>query len=194
MDSFKIPASDPDIVARVVKAEARAAAKKEKKKAEAKKARRDAKSKIKQNEAKYGPAPSPIYLPLERGPYKKRLEKTYRAWRMMNQRCYNKKHPSYDVYGGRGVTVHPDWHVHFGDKIRSRECYMRFLNHVGVKPYLSASLDRVDPNWHYTYGNVRWSSPKIQANNKCMHQQALQERASRPPKPRKPRFEPEEKG
>lgn len=34
----------------------------------------------------------------------------YSLWRNMIVRCYNKNHPSYELYGARGVTVSPIWH------------------------------------------------------------------------------------
>ena len=33
----------------------------------------------------------------------------YVVWRGMLQRCYDKKHPAYSDYGGRGVIVCPEW-------------------------------------------------------------------------------------
>ncbi|MBQ0111530.1 MAG: thymidylate synthase [Bacteroidales bacterium] len=35
---------------------------------------------------------------------------TYNLWRNMIVRCYDKKHPSYKLYGAKGVTVSPIWH------------------------------------------------------------------------------------
>lgn len=36
--------------------------------------------------------------------------KAYETWHSMMARCYNKEHQQYDNYGGRGVSVHHDWH------------------------------------------------------------------------------------
>ena len=41
------------------------------------------------------------------GDYNKTI---YSLWRNMLVRCYNKSHPSYKLYGAKGVTVSPIWH------------------------------------------------------------------------------------
>jgi hypothetical protein len=38
----------------------------------------------------------------------------YATWSGMISRCYSPKNQSYENYGGKGVTVHPDWH-HYQD-------------------------------------------------------------------------------
>lgn len=40
----------------------------------------------------------------------KALNRYYRVWSCMLSRCYNKKDPAYDMYGGSGVAVCDDWH------------------------------------------------------------------------------------
>lgn len=35
--------------------------------------------------------------------------KEFNVWRFMIQRCYCKKHSSYNLYGGKGVTVCEQW-------------------------------------------------------------------------------------
>lgn len=42
--------------------------------------------------------------------------KTYSVWKNMIYRCYDKNHKDYKHYGGKGVTVHPEWH--YFDKFR----------------------------------------------------------------------------
>lgn len=40
---------------------------------------------------------------------KKLRRKLYKLWHSMKSRCYNPNHPSYSLYGGRGVTVCDKW-------------------------------------------------------------------------------------
>lgn len=73
----------------------------------------------------------------------------------MKSRCYNTNDPDYKSYGGRGITVCPEWENDFG----------RFFKDMGERPEMT-SLDRVDVNGHYEKDNCRWSTPKVQANNR----------------------------
>ena len=45
-------------------------------------------------------------------------DRLYNLWQSMLSRCYNKNHPSYPVYGGRGVTVSTQW-LCFSDFIQT---------------------------------------------------------------------------
>lgn len=44
--------------------------------------------------------------------------------------------------------------------------FERFLNHIGRRPSGIHSLDRIDNDSGYFPGNVRWATPKEQANNR----------------------------
>ena len=35
--------------------------------------------------------------------------KEYSSWLNMRQRCNNKNNPQYEDYGGRGITICPEW-------------------------------------------------------------------------------------
>ena len=35
--------------------------------------------------------------------------KEYKAWASIKRRCFNKGMSAYSAYGGRGITMHPDW-------------------------------------------------------------------------------------
>lgn len=80
---------------------------------------------------------------------------TYFTWTAMKQRCTNPNAPNYGRYGGRGVSICRRWLRSFSD----------FLNDVGERPE-GKTLDRIDPDGNYEPGNVRWSTPKEQANNR----------------------------
>ena len=81
----------------------------------------------------------------------------YSVWCAMKARCYRRTHPEYFRYGGRGVQVCPQW-LHDP---------ARFIKDMGPRPTLKHSIDRFpDKDGHYEPGNVRWATPKEQANNR----------------------------
>lgn len=83
--------------------------------------------------------------------------KEYGAWVDMKRRCLNPNAKNYARYGGRGITVCPQW-------VNSFEA---FLADVGAAPQTHrASLDRVDNDGNYEPSNVRWSTPKEQTRNR----------------------------
>lgn len=80
----------------------------------------------------------------------------YRAWTLMNTRCYNPKCTRYKNWGGRGIQVCGEW----------RNDYRAFLAYVGRKPTQHHSLDRYPNNdGNYEPGNVRWATRSEQARN-----------------------------
>ena len=87
-----------------------------------------------------------------------RSSPTYVSWLMMNQRCRNKKHKSYEDYGGRGIRVYFGWTGPGG--------FEEFLADVGKRPDRAHTLDRINPDGHYEPGNVRWASKSTQNSNK----------------------------
>lgn len=87
-----------------------------------------------------------------------RSSPTYVSWLMMNQRCRNRRHKSYEDYGGRGILVYFEW--------IGRGGFLQFLADVGKRPSRRHTLDRIDPNGHYEPGNVRWATKSVQNSNK----------------------------
>lgn len=82
----------------------------------------------------------------------------YQSWRGMRERISNQNHDSYEYYGGRGITVAPEW--------EGEEGFQRFLEHIGQRPSPQHSVDRINANGNYEPGNVRWATAEEQANNR----------------------------
>lgn len=72
----------------------------------------------------------------------------------MHSRCFNPEHASYRDYGGRGITVCPEW-----------ASFDQFFADMGEPPE-GLSLDRIDNNSGYAPNNCRWASTKEQQRNK----------------------------
>lgn len=79
----------------------------------------------------------------------------YSAWMDMHGRCNNKNHPSYRVYGGRGIRISRRWHD-----------FIKFISDMGKKPSRKYSLDRIDVNGDYEIHNCRWATRDTQDNNR----------------------------
>jgi hypothetical protein len=76
-----------------------------------------------------------------------------RAYERAKYRCRNRNYRRFDCYGGRGI----EFRFH---------SFAEFFAELGPRPTRRHSVDRIDVNGHYEPGNVRWATPKQQANNK----------------------------
>lgn len=79
----------------------------------------------------------------------------YKLWQNVKDRTGNPKNPYFHNYGGRGITLHPQWAASFP----------AFKEAVGPRPSLQHTLDRKDNDLPYQPGNMRWATKKEQANN-----------------------------
>lgn len=85
---------------------------------------------------------------------------TYRCWAKMVERCTSPACQGYAAYGAAGIDVDPAW-VGVGG-------FERFVAHVGERPSLKHSIDRINNAIGYWPGNVRWATAGEQARNRKM--------------------------
>jgi hypothetical protein len=81
----------------------------------------------------------------------------FNSWQGMKYRCTPTAHCHSD-YFDRGIKVADEW--------KGRNGFQNFLNHVGKKPSLQHSLDRIDNDGNYEQGNVRWATRSEQSKNR----------------------------
>lgn len=73
----------------------------------------------------------------------------------MRARCLNPNHRAFPDYGGRGITIFPEWQASFS----------AFLRDVGERPTSAHSFDRIDNDRGYEPDNVRWATDAEQTRN-----------------------------
>lgn len=83
--------------------------------------------------------------------------KLYKIWGSIIQRVKNKKSKDYNDYGGRGITICPEWEKSF------QSFYDWAMSH-GYKEGLS--IDRIDNEGNYYPENCRWATAYQQSRNK----------------------------
>lgn len=81
----------------------------------------------------------------------------YSRWAGMISRCTNPNSHIWKYYGGRGVTVAPEWLGFDG--------YQQFCRDMGDPP-AGKWLERKDNSLGYSKSNCCWATPKEQARNR----------------------------
>ena len=81
----------------------------------------------------------------------------YRAWEAMKRRCADENHESYKDYGGRGITVCEEWENSF-------TAFFNWSMENGYKDGLT--IDRKNNEQGYSPDNCRWTTAKVQCNNR----------------------------
>lgn len=80
----------------------------------------------------------------------------HKAWENMIVRCENVRSPYFKHYGGRGISVCPQWRTSFSN----------FLEDMGRRPSDKHSLDRINNDGNYEPSNCRWATKKQQLRNR----------------------------
>lgn len=82
----------------------------------------------------------------------------YKIWKGIKKRCFNPNDKRYSKYGGRGITMAPEW----------VDDFIAFYEYIGPRPVSEGtrwSVGRIDNNGNYEPGNVRWETDSQQARN-----------------------------
>lgn len=85
------------------------------------------------------------------------------SWMAMNQRCNNPSDPHKQKYYA-DVDVQEAWKTDF----------IAFYNHIGVQPNDGGkyTIDRIDNEFGYIEGNVRWRTQTYQARHKTLQERS----------------------
>lgn len=81
-------------------------------------------------------------------------ERTHVIWRMLVNRCSNPNATNYKDYGGRGITVCPEWLD-----------YEKFLSDMGPAPE-GLTIERLDNDKGYSKDNCVWATAQQQGRNR----------------------------
>jgi len=82
-------------------------------------------------------------------------EPLFIVWRNMMNRCYDPTNKRYTRYGGRGISVCPDWHD-----------MDKFLEDMHYGHAVGLQIDRIDNDGDYGPFNCRWVTHSENSRNK----------------------------
>lgn len=79
------------------------------------------------------------------------------VWEQMKQRCHSPRNRNYKYYGGRGITMCPEW----------KDDFKAFHDWAMANGYLEGlTIDRIDNDRGYSPDNCRWVTQKQQIKNR----------------------------
>lgn len=87
----------------------------------------------------------------------KSRDRIYGIWAGIKKRCNLSSNPSYQYYGGRGITICDEWNSNF-------TLFYEWAIAHGYQDGLS--IDRINQDGNYEPNNCRWVSMKKQENNR----------------------------
>lgn len=92
----------------------------------------------------------------------KKNTRIYEVWKNMKKRCYNPNTKEYKHYGGRGITICPEWRNNF------KTFYEWAMSHGYNEeaPRGLTTIDRIDNNGNYEPKNCRFITIAEQQRNK----------------------------
>ena len=80
----------------------------------------------------------------------------YQVWRDMKSRCYNPNRSNYEIYGGRGIQVCPEWKI-----------WLNFKKDLLQRGWIQGLwIDRIDPDGNYCLENIRVVTPQQSLYNR----------------------------
>jgi len=80
--------------------------------------------------------------------------RSYKTWKQIRERCFNRNNTGYKHYGARGITVCKRW-----------KKFENFFEDMGERPE-GLSIERINNNRSYCKSNCKWATFYEQANNK----------------------------
>ena len=81
----------------------------------------------------------------------------YRIWSNMKTRCFNPNATRFEGWGGKGITICPEW----------KDDFLAFYDWSQSNGYSDElTLDRINPDGNYEPSNCRWVTYTEQNKNK----------------------------